>query len=410
MNALMYVAGAPPMPGAIRLVETSALGRAGDWIDVSAGVVQNLSSGARLPMNTPRQVHAFAAAGITVPEVHDPIPIAGYMAGYRNGMFMLDTLVQQQLVDYQQFKYRTWSTSNTFLVHDVRASQESQAREIKFSSALLTAQTADLRVGIFIPYRAEAQGDFNVRQSAARKVWTAMALWREYSALGPGGLLMTSGNWAASVRQTLGPTYNWGPVGSEGADSDPIRDLQAAAAASLHPITFFAMNLIQFQWFTRHPEVVAYFTAHNKGGDTVGMLAAASTSAGDPNSVMPYEFACPGVGRILVHNARATVDPAVAPTRIWSDDIVIGVSHSGTMPPNDDNSTAVNFRLKNPTAGASGGGVPGMPEGVPTNNGWTVRIIPVPIRGSGGDLMIVDLSEQIVMTANNVGAFISGVS
>ena len=51
-----------------------------------------------------------------------------------------------------------------------------------------------------------------------------------------------------------------------------------------------------------------------------------------------------------------------------------------------------------------------MPEGVPTNNGWTVRLVPVPLRGAGGDIMIVDLSERLVMTANDVGAYISGVS
>lgn len=402
--------GSPPVPGAIRLAETSVLGRAGEWIDISSGDIHNLSSGMRLPMNAPRQIQSFAAAGITVPEVHDPTPIAGYLANYKNGRYLLDTVVQMQPVEFQQFKYRTFDKNNTYLVHDVRASGDSAPKEVKFSSALSNGATDDLRVGIFVPYRAENQGDFNVRMSAARKVWTAMALWREYSMFGSGGLLMTSGSWASSVRQALGGTDNWGPPGSEGATSDPIRDLQTACANSLEPITFFVMNLVQFQWFTRHPEVIAYFTAHNKGGNTVGMLSAASTAAGDPNATDPYEFNCPGVGKILVHNARATTDPSTAPSRIWSNDIVLGFAHSSTMPPNDDVASVVNFRLKNPTGGAAGGMIAGMPEVVPTNNGWTVRLVPVPLRGAGGDIMIVDLSERLVMTANDVGAYISGVS
>jgi hypothetical protein len=36
--------------------------------------------------------------------------------------------------------------------------------------------------------------------------------------------------------------------------------------------------------------------------------------------------------------------------------------------------------------------------------------VPVPLIGSGGDLMIIDISEKTVFTANDVGAYISGIS
>ena len=133
------------------------------------------------------------------------------------------------------------------------------------------------------------------------------------------------------------------------------------------------------------------------------------TQAG-PEMQSPVEFTIPMVGKGLIHNARATTDPATAASLFWPDDIVLGFAQAPTFPPNGDVCTAVTFRLKNPTNGAPGSPPPGAPEGVPTNNGWRVRMVPLPLIGSGGDLMIIDISESTVFTANDVGAYISGIS
>lgn len=416
LNLLVKPNGAAPKPGAILLSENSPLGRAGEWIELDArgGGILNLSSGSLLPMAGARPSAGgqmmFAGTPPAPTDVHTPIAIAGYLAGYRNKKFLLDTLVQEQPVDFTQFIYRTFSSASTYLVQDARASELSSAPTTTFSSTTTTSKTADLRMATFIPYRAENQADFPFVQAAARNLWTKLMLWREYTAFAAGSLYMTNTNWASAVRQALGSTYNWGPQGSEGADSDPIRDLKTARAASLEPITYFVMNLVQFDWFTSHPKTIDHFKAFNPQGNTAGMLRDAYSAADDPQRQNPYEFVVPMVGKVLIHDVRATTDPSTAPTRFWSNDIVLGFTHAANMPPNFEVCTAVNFRLKNPTDGTSGAPPVGAPEGVPTNNGWRVRMVPVPLIGAGGQMMIVDLSELQVMTANNVGAFISGVS
>jgi len=412
---------APPKPGAICLSEPIvaangvAMARAGDWIEFDQGGagIMNLSTGTFLPMAGGRPAAGpmmFAGSPHAPTDVHTALPIAGYLAQYKNKRFLLDQLVQTQPVDFTQFVARKFNAASTYLVQDARASELSAAPTTQFTSSTNTYKTEDLRMGTFIPYRAEQQADFPYLTAAARNLWTKIMLWREYTAFSSGSLYMTNTNWASAVRQALGATYNWGPQGSEGADSDPIRDLKTARAASLEDITFFAMNLVQFDWFTTHPKTVDHYKAFNPQGNTAGMLRDAYAAASDPQRQNPYEFDVPMVGKILVHDVRATTDPATAPTRFWSNDIVLGFHHASSMPPNAEVCTAVNFRLKNPTDGSAGSLPAGAPEGVPTNNGWRVRMIPVPLIGSGGQMMIVDLSEYQVFTANDVGAFISGVS
>lgn len=413
MNAPLWIPkNAAPKPGAILLTEDSPLGRAGQYIELDArgGGIINLSTSAHLPMAGARPGMSFAGSPPGVADVHTPIQIAGYLASYRNKRFILDQVVQEQPVDYTQFKYRSFNAASTYLVQDPRASALSTPPQTQFTTAVSDGATEDLRMATFIPWRTDQQADFPFTQAAARNLHTKIMLWREYTAFASGSLYMTSGSWAAAVRTALDADQNWGPPGGEGADSDPIRDLKAARAASLEPITFFVMNLIQFDWFTMHPKTIDHYKAFNPNGNTAGMLRDAVAAAGDPSRQVPLEFDVPMVGKILVHDVRATTDSATAPDRFWPNDLVLGFHLADNMPPNFEVCTAVNFRLKNPVNGSSMPSIQGAPEGVPTNNGWRVRMIPVPLIGSGGDLMIVDLSEKQIMTANNVGAYISGVS
>jgi hypothetical protein len=410
---------APPKPGAIFCADgLGGFARPGHWLefDASGGGLINLSTGDRmaLPGAGGRQANGMMFGAPPSPtDVHVSLPIAGWLAGYRQpGQFLLDTLVQQQPVDFTQFKYRNMSGSNTFLVHDVRASELSSPPQVQMSSSVTEDKTQDLRVGIFLPYRTDQQADFNFEIASARVAWNAIMLWREYQAFKSGGTFMTSGSWASAVRLALGATYNWGPPGSEGADSDPPRDLRTARLSSQAPITHFAMSLKQFDWFTQHPKTIDHYKSFGRDGVTAGMIrdVVREQAQAGPNAQSPVEFDIPMIGKGLIHNARATTDPATAAALFWPDDIVLGFAQSPTMPPNGDVCTAVTFRLKNPTNGSPGSPPVGAPDGVPTNNGWRVRRVPVPLIGSGGDLMIIDISEKTVFTANDVGAYISGIS
>ena len=413
MNASLAPHNRPPKPGAIFLAQgIPGFAAPGSWIEIdqTGGGVVNLNSGARLALNdgrpSPRMFGTNVPPGVS--DVHYPVPIAGYLSNYRQpGKFLLDELVQQQPVDFTQFKYRATASSDTFLVRDVRASSLSSPAQVQMQTSLSDGACEDLRVGAFLPYRSEQQADFPFMQATARVAWNALMLWREYQAFKSGGLFMTSSNWAASVRTALVADQNWGPPGSEGSDSNPIRDLRAARLASVAPITFWAMSLKQSDWFFAHPAVIDHYKAFQDGGITQGMIKQLQEQAA---TGLPVSFKIPTLGECLIHNARATTDPATAPSLFWPDDIVLGFTQSPSMPPNSDVASAITFRLKNPTDGAPGTPPPGAPEGVPTNNGWRVRMVPLPLIGSGGQLMVLDISEKTIQTSNDVGAYISGIS
>jgi hypothetical protein len=306
---------APPKPGAIFCADgLGGFARPGHWLefDASGGGLINLSTGDRmaLPGAGGRQANGMMFGAPPSPtDVHVSLPIAGWLAGYRQpGQFLLDTLVQQQPVDFTQFKYRNMSGSNTFLVHDVRASELSSPPQVQMSSSVTEDKTQDLRVAIFLPYRTEQQADFNFEVASARVAWNAIMLWREYQAFKSGGTFMTSGSWASAVRLALGATYNWGPPGSEGADSDPPRDLRTARLASQAPITHFAMSLKQFDWFTQHPKTIDHYKSFGRDGVTAGMIRdiVQQQALAGPNAQSPVEFDIPMIGKGLIHNARAT--------------------------------------------------------------------------------------------------------
>ena len=411
---------APPRPGAIYIAEgLGNFARAGQWIEIDQkdGGIINLDTGARLPLNmggrTGGDAMFFAGSPPAPSDVHVALPIANFLSAYRQpGQFLLDTLIQQQPVDFTQFKYRKMSGANTYLVNDVRASELSSAPQIQLTTSVVDGSTQDLRVGTFIPYRTEQQADFPFLQASSLVAWNAIMLWREYQAFKTSGQLTSSSNWASSVRIALTGSQNWGPPGSEGADSDPIRDLKSARRRK-KAIKYFVMSLEQSDWFLAHPKVIDHFKAYGAGGTTYGIIQAMirGQKDGGDNMQSPLEFIVPGIGTVLVHNGWATTDPSTEPTPFWPTDIVIGISQSDTVPPNADVCTALTFRLKNPVdGGTTGTPPPGAAEGVPTNNGWRVRMIPLPQIGSGGQLMIVDISERTLFTANDVGAFISGIS
>ena len=198
MNASLAPHNRPPKQGAIFLAQgIPGFAAPGSWIEIdqTGGGVVNLNSGARLALNdgrpSPRMFGTNVPPGVS--DVHYPVPIAGYLSNYRQpGKFLLDELVQQQPVDFTQFKYRATASSDTFLVRDVRASSLSSPAQVQMQTSLSDGACEDLRVGAFLPYRSEQQADFPFMQATARVAWNALMLWREYQAFKSGGLFMTS--------------------------------------------------------------------------------------------------------------------------------------------------------------------------------------------------------------------------
>lgn len=414
---------APPKEGALYIVNNpafgaagQALGRTGQYLslDFANGHAVNLATGQALPMAGGRSGASMQFAGGGTPlrpsDVHYPEMLAGWLGGYRNGAMLLDQLVQTQLVQKSDFLHRDHAASDTYLLRDPRASQLSTPAQVQPTTSTTTRATAPLRIATFVPWLSEQESDYPLFEASARVAQNVIDLWREYAAYGPGGLFMTSGNWASTARLALGSTYNWGPPGSEGADSDPIRDLQTAIRTSFgNGMAYFVFSLANYQWFLSHPKVVDWYASKGRGGVTAGMIASIVANELSTQNKGPTVFDIPMIGRGIVHQARATTSSSVAADYFFSNDIVLGFVQAENMPPNAEICTAVTFQHANPSNG-SPSNIAGMAASMPTNNGTLVRLVDMPVIGSGGRLLIIDRSELTCFTASNAGAFISGVS
>lgn len=389
------------------------------YFDLARGVMINARTGEttqarELSMAGGRSGAGFQFAGGAPPtpqDVHYPEVLQGWLQRYVNAEYLLDRLVQQQSVNRSDFLHRDHSSTDTYLLRDARASLLSATPQVQPTTALTTRHTSPLRMGGPVPFLAEQEADYPLYEATARVATNAMQLWREYAAFGTGGLFMTTANWAASVHLSLGATFNWGPPGSHGVDSDPIRDLQEAWGNSLGSISLWVMSYDVMTWFFAHPSVVDWFTRHNAQGVMQGIVAAINNNPTAEYEQDALTFRIPQIGGLfLVHQARVTTDPAVAPDFFFSNDIVLGFRHSPSMPPNNDVSTAVTFVHTTPSAG-SPARIPGASAATPMMSGGTlVRVVDLPLLGSGARLIILDRNELTAFTSNNVGAIISGVS
>lgn len=389
------------------------------YFDLARGVMINARSGEHtqvreLPMAGGRAGAGYQFTGGAPPspqDVHYPTVLQGWLQRYQNAEYLLDRVVQQQSVDRSDFLHRDHSSTDTFLYRDTKASLLSAAAQVQPTTALSTRHTSPRRIAGPVPFLSEQEADYPLYEATARVCMNSMQLSREVDAFSTGGLFMTSTNWASAVRLALGATYNWGPPGSEGADSNPIRDLQNAWAASLGSISLWVMGYAQMTWFFQHPAVVDWFTRHNAQGVMRGIEAAINRNREAIYEEDALTFTVPQIGgTFLVHQARVTTDPATAPDFFWPSDIVLGFRLSPSMPPNNDVATAVTFVHRTPSAG-SPAQIPGSSAATPMMSGGTmVRVIDLPLLGSGARLIVLDRNELTCFTSNNVGAYITGIS
>lgn len=395
------------------LTVDSPLGRAGDMLDFAGGELINLSRhlGRALPLGGGRSGASMHFAGGGFPlapaDAHVPLVIPNWLAGYRNGAYMLDTFVQEQMTNRSDFIHRDQSSTNTYLYRDVSASRLSAAAEVQADTSTTTEHTQPLRVSTFIEYLAEQEADYPIEIANSRTAMNAVYLYREYNAFGTGGLFMTTTNWAPSSRVALGGTDNWGPPGLQGATSDPIRDMQTLQRVTFGgAIKMWGMNLHDAQSFFAHPKVVDWYASKGYAGVTQGIIRSITSNPEATQDDSPMIFDVPMLGQVMVHQARVTLSAAVAPDYFWPNGTVLAFVHAKNMPPNYEVCTAVTWKHTNPTAGPQTN-IPGMAN-MPTNTGTTVRVIDMPGIGAGGKLIIFDRSEITRFTANNAGGIITG--
>jgi hypothetical protein len=319
---------------------------------------------------------ALAPGDVAIPE-----EIPTYLAGYKPFQFRADEVSPYVLVNKSEDQYRTFSSDDTFRAVNVKASLQQKIPEIDPSSSLTTYTTVDRLIGSFIPDRTEENATgklYRPRQVAAQRCKRALMLDREIDVW---TMLTTNGNWAAANITDLTAGQKW----NDGADSNPILDLQTAMEASAQEVTGIWMNRKVANAFIRH----AYVREHMRQmlGDS-----AVDRSIGAVNSATPgatVDFSIPGFPLFHVTSAKVKNETTAALDYVLSNHTVLVTSVGGTPQDGEEIATTYTFRCK---------GRFGV--------GFDAREFRVEDRGNGGTMVVCAMSDIAKMTGNNCGGLI----
>ncbi len=310
-------------------------------------------------------------------DVHDPTELPSYLAGYSLPDMRADEASPVVLVEKDSDKYRTFDQDDAFTPVNVKGALNGQIPEIDTKSALATYKVVDRFVGSFIPVRTQMQASYDARMAAARRIRRILDLDREIDVW---TLLGTTTSWAAAQRLALGAGQNW----NGGANSDPIKDLNAACEAAAQPVNGIWMNEQLSNAFLRHPKVIDYFKS--RSGDAAAMQQVAQVQ--DDESV---DYKLPGLPPI--HVLRLKYKPAATLDYILASQYVVLVHNQPGVPADGETiSASKTFRVRGPS-----------------NVGFEAREFFVQDRGpNGGTMLVASMADLAVMTGNNCGGIISG--
>lgn len=319
-------------------------------------------------------------------DVHDPTELATYLAGYKNYQYRADEASQIIPVDNLSDKYRTFNSNDAFRPTDVKGSTSGDVPEIDPSSSLSTYSCVQRFVGSFIPAQTENQtgNAYDPVMKATRKCVNAIMLDREIDVFSSTGLLGTSGNWNATVVQTLIAGQNW----NGGASADPIKDLQTLVENSIQPVHGFWMNQRVANAFLRNDTVRDHMRQFY--GDS--QPNAAITMVNGPSG-QNVDFQIVGLPPIHVSQAKVRNESTGAKDYILGN-YVIGVTQPMSVPVDGEEvATTYTFRWRGPSG-----------------TGFEVRQYQLDTRGPlGGTMVVVYMADIAVMTANETGGYITGV-
>lgn len=342
----------------------------------------------KMDITLAESVQGIGAAGdrvslsLTEADVHDPVELADYLAGYKPFGYRADEASPVVGVDNTTFKYRTFSQNDAFLPVKVKGSPNGAVPEVDPSSTLSEGATEERYIGSFIPARTQnTSTSYNPRMAAGRRCMRAVQLDREIDVF---TLLGTSTNWAAAQRNTATGT-GWGDL----TNGNPILDLHAMLEDSDQPVSEIWMNQKIAHRFLRHDKVREHMRQFFGDGAT-GNIASAVAAAGKEGSMA--DFMIPGMPPIKVTAAKYETGSGLS---YVMPDVCFGVTTPPAGIPNDGEEIATSWTFR--YRGLAGVGI-------------NVREFFVDGRGpEGGTMVVVHVSDKAIMTANNAGGIITGV-
>lgn len=325
--------------------------------------------------------------GLTTADVHDPTEMPSYLAGYSNEEFRHSEICQIILVDKDEDKYRTFSSSAAFKPVKVKTTDDAYPSEIKVESSLTNYKVQPRRLAAFISDTVAQQvtnPGYDVRYVHMERAARAINMDLEIDVLGPSGLLTTSTAWTSGYYVALGAGFNW----NGGVNSNPITDLRGRIVKSAQRITRFFFNQRVAGYFLDNPAVRDY-TRFKMGDAALDAMVKAvfDTDASDGT----LDFTIAGLGKFSVCCAKAE-DTTGAIDYIMPD-VVVGVTQPPGVPTNGERiATSYNFRRRGPAG-----------------NGFNTKEVRIEQRGVGGTLLIAEEASIPTMTGPIVGGLITGV-
>jgi len=324
---------------------------------------------------------------LTPSDIHDPTEIPEYLAGYTPYSYRADEVSPVILVDREENKFRTFDSDDTFRRVQVKGSTQGPVPEVDPKSSLSTYKVVERYIGSFVPRQTQMAGSENVNynpvMAASRRCKRAVMLDREIDLF---TLLGTSGNWAAG-QTTAAAGSGWTDL----TTGDPILDIQTMIEKSSQMVSGIWFNQKVAHRFLRHPSVRTHMRQFIGDAGVQG-VAAAVANASAPNAIA--DFAIPGLP--MFHVVASKVKNESTGLLVYTlPDVAFGVTvPPGTMPMDGEEiASTYTFRRR----GQSG-------------TGLDVRQYEVEGRGpQGGTMIVVNVADVPLFTANNAGGIITGV-
>ncbi len=313
-------------------------------------------------------------------DVHYPAELPTYLAGYKPFGFRADEMSPVIMVDKDEDWHRDFSSANAFRRVNVKAGIEGGIPEVDPLSSLTQFKVQDRLLGAFVNQVTEDnQGPlYKPRQAAMKRVGYAIALDRE---LDVSDLLWDGSNFDAGNVNTLTSGFEW----NDGADSDPIKDIQDGIIASAQPVTDIWFNQTVAFAFLRHPAVRDHM--RQMLGDAGVQAALAGVAGAGTNMV---DFAIPGFPPFHVCAAKVLNETTDLLEFVFPDHCLLLTRPPGVPTDGEEIATSYTFRRR--------GNV-----GV----GYETREFRVEGRGvKGGTMVVANQADIAQITGDNCGGLI----
>jgi len=308
-------------------------------------------------------------------DVHEAEEITTYLAGYKNFGYRADEMSPAVMVDKTVFKYRNFSSANTFDEVAPTTSATAAPLQIDPDSTLTSDETIPRSLATFIPNEtfANASSLYKPAMRASRNLWNKLMLYREVEVVRT--LMGTSTSWDSTVRTSASAT--WDAVGG-----DPMLDISSAVEASAQPVESIHMNRKVFNAMVRNDNFKDWLAAVT-GDKGLGQSLVGQNG---------YDFKVPGFPTFKIHEAKRTA-AAGGLEYILPDVAVLVTKPMSTPVDGEEIASSYTFRF----------------SGI-SNTGISFREFDVPDQGpNGGRLVVVSHQEKPILTASTAGGIVTGV-